>query len=110
MNYANEHEIYPDAPELALEPVPVQVDKYVSLSSLSRTLDMDKEQLYLINPKYRRRIVTGSGARPQTVWLHPVQAQLYASLTAHGGEARAIAVSDVGEATGTVVKRGRSEN
>src|SRR3546814_386429 len=107
MNYAKEHEIYPDAPELALEPVPVQVDKYVSLSSLSRTLDMDKEQLYLINPKYRRRIVNGSGARPQTVWLPPVKAELYASLKENGGEARAIAVSDVEEAAEQVVYRVR---
>src|SRR3546814_16517548 len=97
MNYANEHEIYPDAPELALEPVPVQVDKYVSLSSLSRTLDMDKEQLYLINPKYRSRLVNGSGSRPQSVWLPPAKTELSESLKENGGEARALACSGVTE-------------
>src|SRR3546814_8019037 len=68
---------------------------------------MDKEQLYLINPKYRRRIVNGSGARPQTVWLPPVKAELYARLKENGGEARAIAVSDVEEAAERVVSRVR---
>src|SRR3546814_8927396 len=69
----------------------------VQTCALPISLDMDKEQLYLINPKYRRRIVNGSGARPQTVWLPPVKAELYASLKENGGEARAIAVSDVEE-------------
>src|SRR3546814_20657891 len=84
LNYAKEHEIYPDAPELALEPVPVQVDKYVYLSSLSRTPDMDKEQLYLINPKYRRRIVNGYGARPQTVVMPTVEVGPYEGLQEDG--------------------------
>lgn len=110
MNYAGEHGIYAEPAALAFEPVPVQVEKYVSLSSLSRSLDMDAGQLYLMNPKYRRRIVNGSGSRPQTVWLPPVKAELYASLGKKNGEAKAIAVSgreaEAAEPVSYRVKRG----
>src|SRR5690606_34820660 len=94
MNYAEEHEIHPAPPELAVQCVPVQIEKHISLSSLSRQLDMEAEQLYLLNPKYRRRIVNGSGAHPQTVWLPPVKAELYASLQRGEADPKVLAASD----------------
>ncbi|QEC51027.1 membrane-bound lytic murein transglycosylase D [Anseongella ginsenosidimutans] len=99
MNYAKAHDIYSAPPEFAFTPMPVQIEKYISLSSLSRSLDMDPEELYLINPKYRRRIVNGSGASPQTVWLPPAKAELYASLQKEGGAAKVIAASNDEEET-----------
>lgn len=80
MNFAGTQDFYPAPPALAFAPVPVQVEKHISLSRLSASLDMEASQLYLMNPKYRRRIVNGSGAHPQTVWLPPVKADLYANL------------------------------
>lgn len=94
MNYTDYHDIYPEPANLAFKPVPVQIEKYISLSGLSKTLDMDAAQLCLLNPKYKRRIVNGSGARPQTVWLPPVKAELYASRMKGGGKAKVITASN----------------
>lgn len=94
MNYADKYRIYPAEASLAFEPVPVLIEKHISLSRLSRELEMDAGQLYLMNPKYRRRIVNGSGARPQTIWLPPLKAERYAGLQRGEAEARLITASN----------------
>lgn len=93
MNYADKYHIRPAEASLAFEPVPVLIERHTSLSRLSRELDMEIDQLYLMNPKYRRRIVNGSGARPQTLWLPPLKAELYAQLQRADAEPRLITAS-----------------
>lgn len=97
MNYAEAYHIYPVQSELATASVPVQIENHISLTNLSRQLDMDANQLFLLNPKYRRRIVNGSGAHPQTVWLPSVKAELYAALQQQEGDPKVITAS-TGEA------------
>lgn len=97
MNWAEQYDIYPDAPVFAFKTTPVQVEKRLSLSHLSRELDVDMNQLCLLNPKYKRRIVNGSGANPQTVWIPEEKQELWAGLSQAGGKPEAVAVSAGGK-------------
>ena len=67
MNYYQLHRIEPQSCNMLLKTDTVQVDKMISLNSVSHVLSIDINQLAMLNPSYPRMLVNGSPASPKTL-------------------------------------------
>lgn len=60
-NYATEHNIYPQQPQITyFEHDTIHVKEQLALSSLAEILKMDQKQLEYLNPVYRQKVVPKS--------------------------------------------------
>ena len=67
MNYYHLHRIEPQSCNILLKTDTVQVDKMISLNSVSHVLSIDLNQLTILNPSYPRMLVNGSPSSPKTL-------------------------------------------
>ena len=65
MNYHHKYNIIPRACSFAMQIDTVSVNKYVSLKSVSRILNISFSQLVIMNPAYRQQMVNGTPESPK---------------------------------------------
>ena len=56
------------------------VNKYVSLNSVSKVLNIDLAQLTILNPSYKRMIVNGSASAPKRLVIPQAAKEKYSAL------------------------------
>jgi membrane-bound lytic murein transglycosylase D len=80
MNYYNKYHIIPQACNFSMRNDTVMVNKYVSLNSIARVLDVDATELALLNPSYKRQIVNGSIRAPRRLVIPQAAKDKYGAL------------------------------
>lgn len=80
MNYYNRHNIVPQTCNIALKTDTVLVNKYLPLSTVSQTLNLDLAQLTILNPSYKRQIVNGTANKPRRMVIPQIDKAQYAAL------------------------------
>ncbi|HTI59676.1 lytic transglycosylase domain-containing protein [Mucilaginibacter sp.] len=80
MKYHKNYNIVPQECYFSTETDTVQADKFISLTSVSRTLSIDLAQLTLLNPSYKRLIVNGSAESPKSLVIPKNFKAKYAAL------------------------------
>ncbi len=79
MNYYAEHNLIPVQAELPLSTDTVMISQQIHFDQIAEVLKMDKEQLRLLNPQYKRDIVPGN-FKPYALLLPSVHAYGFAGL------------------------------
>lgn len=85
MNYAKKHDIIPQQPwSIYSRTDTVLVNRFVSLSNVSKAIGVDIQQLTTLNPAYKRQIVNGTPTAPRRLVIpataHENFAALYSAL------------------------------
>jgi len=80
MNYAGKHDISPIEGSFNMNTDTVFVDRFVSLSNVSRVLNVDTRELIILNPAYKKQIVNGSVAAPRRLVIPKTATSNYAAL------------------------------
>jgi membrane-bound lytic murein transglycosylase D len=57
MNYYNEHVLVPQVPEIVTEVDTIIVNKYLHFDQVANVLEMDKDEIYSLNPMFRRNVI-----------------------------------------------------
>jgi membrane-bound lytic murein transglycosylase D len=91
MNYYNKHGIMPQACSFNPKTDTVIVNKTVSLSGLARLLEVDYREVALLNPAYKRGVITATATAPRRLILPQVRANKFSALyDALNGDAPAV--------------------
>ncbi|HVW94632.1 MAG TPA: LysM peptidoglycan-binding domain-containing protein [Mucilaginibacter sp.] len=80
MNYYDKHNIEPLACNIPLKTDTLQVNKYLSLSTLSQSLNIDLSQLTILNPAYKRQIINGTVDKPRRMIIPQIDKTKYSAL------------------------------
>lgn len=80
MNYFNKYNIIPQAANFTIKTDTVIVNKAVSLSNIARILDTDPREIYLLNPAYKRGMITATATNPRRLVLPQMPTEKYAAL------------------------------
>src|SRR6201996_7148017 len=80
MNYANKHNIVPQTWSLSDHTDTVLVDRFVSLSNVSKAINVDVRELAILNPAYKRQIVNGTTTAPKRLIMPKTAQENYAAL------------------------------
>ncbi|WP_462264357.1 lytic transglycosylase domain-containing protein [Mucilaginibacter sp.] len=80
INYHNRHNITPGTSSLAINTDTVLVNKFVSLPSVARILNIDYNQLSLLNPAYKKHIINGTVKAPRRMVLPQLGKDKFAAL------------------------------
>jgi membrane-bound lytic murein transglycosylase D len=80
MNYYNKHNITPQVCNISLKTDTVLVNKFLPLSTVSQTLNLDLAQLTILNPSYKRQIINGTANRPRRMIIPQIDKTKYAAL------------------------------
>ncbi|ACU06025.1 lytic transglycosylase domain-containing protein [Pedobacter heparinus] len=72
MNYSGKHEIKAQRTVFLKNTDTIQVNRFVSLPSLAEALNIEVEELWSLNPSYKKKIVNGSELSPKRVILPKV--------------------------------------
>jgi membrane-bound lytic murein transglycosylase D len=80
MNYYKKHGIMPQACSFNPKPDTLIINKTVSLSNLSRLLEMDYREVALLNPSYKRGVITATATAPRRLILPQVRADKFSML------------------------------
>lgn len=84
MNYYDQHKITPQMCALPQQTDTIMVNKFVSLSNISRVINVDLGQLAALNPAYRKLVINGTATAPRRLILPQISQEkfgvLYAAL------------------------------
>ncbi|HAL83568.1 MAG TPA: lytic transglycosylase [Mucilaginibacter sp.] len=80
MNYYGKHNILPQSCDFSVKTDTVLVNKYVSLSSIARVLDVDLKELTILNPSYTRQIINGTADAPRRLVIPEINKGKYGAL------------------------------
>ena len=80
MNYYGAHNIIPRECGFSLKTDTVLVNRYVSLSMVSKALNVDLKELCVLNPAYKRQIVNGTDSIPRRLVIPQVDQEKYSAL------------------------------
>ena len=80
MNCSDKHEIKSQKAPYVKVTDTVQVRHFVSIPDLAKALDMDEEELCLLNPSYKKKIVNGTLELPKRVVVPRVNLVDYAEI------------------------------
>ncbi|SMC79930.1 lytic transglycosylase domain-containing protein [Pedobacter nyackensis] len=72
MNYSGDHQIKAQKSVFLKNTDTIQVNRFVSLASLAEALDTDLDELSMLNPSYKKKIVNGTELDPKRVILPKV--------------------------------------
>lgn len=72
MNYSGNHQIKVQKSPFLKNTDTIQVNRFVSLPSLAEALNIDVEELWGLNPSYKKKIVNGTENSPKRVILPKV--------------------------------------
>ena len=57
MNYYKEHLLIPQVPEFPTDVDTIMVNNYLHFDQVAKVLDMDKDEIYSLNPMFRRNVI-----------------------------------------------------
>jgi membrane-bound lytic murein transglycosylase D len=77
MNCPEMHQIRSQASNLALKTDTVQVNHFVSISSLAQAMNMDEAALASLNPSYKKKIINGTAESPKRIIMPAVSLENY---------------------------------
>ena len=80
MNYYKKHHIMPQECNMVMKTDTVLVDKFISLSSVSRVLGVSLSQLSILNPSYTQAIINGSPASPKVLVIPQYAKEKYSAM------------------------------
>ncbi|MCR8558452.1 LysM peptidoglycan-binding domain-containing protein [Mucilaginibacter sp. BJC16-A38] len=80
MNYYNHHNIVPQVCNIAMKTDTVLVNKFLPLSTVAQTLNLDLAQLTILNPSYKRQIINGTANKPRRMIIPQIDKTKYAAL------------------------------
>ncbi|MDB5110433.1 MAG: lytic transglycosylase [Mucilaginibacter sp.] len=80
MNYANKHSIFTQPWNLSASTDIILVDRFVSLSNISKILNISIRELSMLNPAYKKQIINGTTAAPQRLVIPKPAQEYYAAL------------------------------
>ncbi len=69
MNFYKKHQIVPEECNFSTKTDTVLVNKFISLGSLSKALDIDPREMAILNPAYKKRIANGTADKPKRLIL-----------------------------------------
>jgi membrane-bound lytic murein transglycosylase D len=69
MNYYKEHNLQPRLPEMPIQTDTVFVHDYLHFNQLEATLNIEKEQLRMLNPMFRRDVIPAKSGKPYPLVL-----------------------------------------
>lgn len=72
MNYSGNHQIKAQKSPFLKNTDTIQVNRFVSLPSLAEALNIDVDELWSLNPSYKKKIVNGTVQAPKRVILPKV--------------------------------------
>ena len=80
MNCSDKHQIKSQKATYTTITDTVQVSHFVSIPELAKALDMDEQELCLLNPSYKKKIVNGTEDRPKRIIIPKVSFEDYAQI------------------------------
>lgn len=80
MNCPDKHEIKPKTAAFVKITDTVQVNHFVSIPELAKALEMDEDELSMLNPSYKKRIVNGTDETPKRIIIPRVSLGDYAQV------------------------------
>ena len=80
MNYYKKHHILPQESGMVMKTDTVMVNKFISLSSVSRVLGVSLSQLTILNPSYTQGIVNGSADAPKILVIPQYAKEKYSAM------------------------------
>lgn len=80
MNYSGNHQIKTQRSPFLKSTDTIQVNRFVSLTSLAEAMSIDVEELCGLNPAYKKKIINGSALSPKRVILPKVNLASFASV------------------------------
>ncbi|PWS31111.1 lytic transglycosylase domain-containing protein [Pedobacter paludis] len=80
MNYSGKHQITAQACNLFLKTDTVQVNKFISLSTLAKALNVEESTLFALNPSYKKKIVNGTDELPKRIVMPKLKDYDYAGV------------------------------
>lgn len=83
MNYPDKHDISIQQPgDIFSRTDTILVNRFVSLSNVSKAINVDLQQLSILNPAYKRQIVNGTAAAPRRLVIPVTRQENYNALYA----------------------------
>ncbi|TCD10884.1 LysM peptidoglycan-binding domain-containing protein [Pedobacter frigidisoli] len=67
MNYSGKHQITAQACNMFLKTDTVQTNRFVSLASLAKALNIEESAMFALNPSYKKKIVNGTEDAPKRI-------------------------------------------
>jgi len=80
MNCPEKHQIKSQKSLFAIQTDTIQVNRYVSLSELAQAMTMEEQDLFTLNPSYKKKIVNGSPESPKRIIMPKVTLASFASI------------------------------
>lgn len=80
MNYAEKHEIKATKSLFAIKTDTIQVARFVSLAELAKAMEINEDDLFTLNPSYKKKIVNGSDDTPQRIIMPKVNTAVFANI------------------------------
>jgi membrane-bound lytic murein transglycosylase D len=80
MNCPDKHQIKVQKSLFAIKTDTIQVNRYVSLSELAEAMTMEEQDLFTLNPSYKKKIVNGSPESPKRIIMPKVSLASFASI------------------------------
>ncbi|WP_316790980.1 lytic transglycosylase domain-containing protein [Pedobacter frigoris] len=80
MKCSEKHQIRYQRPSYIKITDTIQVNKFVSIPDLARALSMEEEELYALNPSYKKKIVNGTDLSPKRIIVPKVSLANFAQI------------------------------
>ena len=80
MNYYTHQNIVMQPCSMSLKTDTVMVNKFIPLSTVSRVLAIDINQLTILNPAYKKQIINGTGNAPRRLIIPQIDKAKYSAL------------------------------
>jgi len=80
MKYYAQHNIAPIAADFPAVTDIIQVNRFVSLASIAKAIEIDKKKLGILNPSYKKQIINGTPEIPKTLIVPVLDKEVYSGL------------------------------
>lgn len=80
MNCPDKHQIKSQKSLFAIKTDTIQVSRFVSLTELAQALEMQEDDLFTLNPSYKKKIVNGSPDAPKRIIMPKVSLASFANI------------------------------
>lgn len=80
MNCPDKHQIKAQKSLFAIKTDTIQVSRFVSLTELAQALEMQEDDLFTLNPSYKKKIVNGSVESPKRIIMPKVSLASFANI------------------------------
>lgn len=80
MNCPDKHQIKSQKSLFAIKTDTIQVSRFVSLTELAQALEMQEDDLFTLNPSYKKKIVNGSAESPKRIIMPKVSLASFANI------------------------------